>query len=47
MTGNLNCMSYGPGNLAQAHKPDEYVEIRDIERCVEVYRELICRFEEA
>lgn len=41
-----NCMSYGPGNLAQAHKPDEYVEIADIERCVQVYRELICLYED-
>ena len=24
-TGNRNCMSYGPGSLALAHKPDEYV----------------------
>lgn len=45
MTGNQNCMSYGPGDLAQAHKPDEYVSIADIERCVSVYRELICRME--
>lgn len=34
---NKNCLSYGPGNLAQAHKPDEYVELDDICRCVEVY----------
>ena len=45
MTGNRNCMSYGPGSLAQAHKPDEYVEISDIERCVSVCRELIRRVE--
>lgn len=45
VTGNQNCMSYGPGDLAQAHKPDEYVSIADIERCVSVYRELICRME--
>ena len=32
--------------LAQAHKPDEYVEIADIERCVQVYRELICLYED-
>ena len=24
-TGNRNCMSYGPGSLALAHKPNEYV----------------------
>ena len=44
MTGNTNCMSYGPGNLAQAHKPDEYVEISEIERCEKVYRKLAQRF---
>lgn len=36
MTGNRNCMSYGPGDLAVAHKPDEYVECSDITRCVKV-----------
>lgn len=41
LTGNVNCMSYGPGNLAMAHKPDEFVEISDIIRCVKVYSELI------
>lgn len=41
LTGNVNCMSYGPGNLALAHKPDEFVEVSDIRRCVEVYSELI------
>lgn len=46
LLGNPNCMSYGPRNLAQAHKPDEYVEIADIERCVQVYRELICLYED-
>lgn len=43
LTGNRNCMSYGPGNLAQAHKPDEYVEIADIVRCKAVYRDLVLR----
>lgn len=41
LTGNKNCMSYGPGDLAMAHKPDEFVEISDINRCVRVYSELI------
>lgn len=36
MTGNRNCMSYGPGDLGVAHKPDEYVECSDITRCVKV-----------
>ena len=44
MTGNNNCMSYGPGQLKFAHKPDEYVEIQDIKRCEKVYESLINKF---
>lgn len=35
-TGNRNCMSYGPGSLALAHKPNEYVPRADIVRCQNV-----------
>ena len=35
-TGNRNCMSYGPGSLALAHKPHEYVPHADIVRCQQV-----------
>lgn len=35
-TGNRNCMSYGPGSLALAHKPNEYVPHADIDRCQNV-----------
>ena len=35
-TGNRNCMSYGPGSLALAHKPNEYVPHADIARCQNV-----------
>lgn len=35
-TGNRNCMSYGPGSLALAHKPNEYVPHGDIVRCQNV-----------
>ena len=35
-TGNRNCMSYGPGSLALAHKPNEYVPHTDIVRCQKV-----------
>lgn len=35
-TGNRNCMSYGPGSLALAHKPNEYVPQADIVRCQQV-----------
>ena len=38
---NQNCLSYGPGSLNQAHKPDEYVLLSDIERCVKVLAALI------
>ena len=31
-TGNINCISYGPGDLGVAHKPNEYVELDDIYR---------------
>ena len=39
-TGNRNCMSYGPGSLALAHKPNEYVPHADIVRCQQVLIEL-------
>ncbi len=35
-TGNRNCMSYGPGSLALAHKPNKYVPHADIVRCQNV-----------
>lgn len=38
--GNHNCMSYGPGDLELAHKPDEYVPREDILRCEEVLTRL-------
>ena len=34
-------MSYGPGDLKMAHKPDEYVKIEDIDRCVLVLMSLV------
>lgn len=33
---NRNCMSYGPGNLALAHKPNEWVHKDDVERSEKV-----------
>ena len=35
-TGNRNCMSYGPGSLALAHKPNEFVPRDDVRRCQQV-----------
>lgn len=40
-TGNRNCMSYGPGSLALAHKPNEYVPHADIVRCQNVFIALV------
>ena len=34
--GNHNCMSYGPGSLELAHKPNESVPFEDVRRCEEV-----------
>ena len=42
--GNCNCMSYGPGDLELAHKPDEYVPVSDILRCEKVLTELAYSF---
>ncbi|MDO5348537.1 MAG: M20 family metallopeptidase [Lachnospiraceae bacterium] len=40
---NHNCMSYGPGSLAMAHKPDEYVDRDDVVRCRRVFCDLAAR----
>lgn len=40
-TGNRNCMSYGPGSLALAHKPNEYVPHADIVRSQNVLIALV------
>ncbi len=40
-TGNANCMSYGPGSLALAHKPNEYVPYEDVMRVQAVLRQLV------
>lgn len=38
LTGCSDTLSFGPGSLEQAHKPDEYVELAQVERCRVVYR---------
>lgn len=40
-TGNRNCMSYGPGSLALARRPNEYVPHADIVRCQNVLIALV------
>lgn len=41
--GNRNCMSYGPGSLALAHKPNEYVPLADLDRVEGVLTQLARR----
>jgi len=43
MTGNAQCVAYGPGDLKQAHTRDEYVAIPDLRRAVAVYTSLLLR----
>ena len=40
---NHNCMSYGPGSLALAHKPNEYVPHEDVRRAQAVLTRLADR----
>jgi len=35
---------FGPGNSELAHKPDEYIELADLEKAVDVYRNLFKEF---
>ncbi|MEE1371749.1 MAG: M20 family metallopeptidase, partial [Parolsenella sp.] len=40
---NHNCLSYGPGSLALAHKPNEYVPHEDVRRAQAVLTRLVER----
>ena len=35
---------FGPGKPQFCHKPDEYIEITDIEKAVEHYKNIILKF---
>ena len=35
---------FGPGEPGVCHKPDEYIEIADVERAVGYYKDIILRF---
>jgi len=37
----LPCVVLGPGDIAQAHTADEYVELRQVEQAAEVYRQMV------
>ncbi|MBI1384583.1 MAG: acetylornithine deacetylase [Rhizobiales bacterium] len=38
---------FGPGNISEAHKPDEFIEIVEIERCLDFLDRLGARLERA
>ncbi|PKM74109.1 MAG: peptidase M20 [Firmicutes bacterium HGW-Firmicutes-16] len=40
---NYNCVSFGPGRLEMAHKPNEYVEIEQIILCKRILKSTINR----
>ncbi|MCJ7642215.1 MAG: M20/M25/M40 family metallo-hydrolase, partial [Desulfobacterales bacterium] len=35
---------FGPGDPAVCHKPDEYIEIADVEKAKELYKDIIVKF---
>jgi succinyl-diaminopimelate desuccinylase len=42
----IPAVAYGPGTVGVAHKPDEYIELVDLERSISVYVDLVRRLEE-
>jgi len=41
---NVPTVIFGPGKAEVCHKPDEYVDLADIERAVELYKKIIMEF---
>lgn len=39
----MSAVVFGPGSIAQAHKPDEYISLEQVEACVEFMRRLMSR----
>jgi len=35
---------FGPGNSELAHKPDEYIELADLQKAVDVYKKIMTKF---
>lgn len=40
----IDTVILGPGNIAQAHQPDEFLELSSIQPCVDVLSELIAEY---
>lgn len=41
----MSVVVFGPGSIAQAHKPDEYIALEQVDSCVEFMRRLMKRLE--
>ena len=41
---NIPCVILGPGSIEQAHHSEEYIEIEQLNRCAEIYRQIIQTF---
>jgi acetylornithine deacetylase len=41
----MSVVVFGPGSIAQAHKPDEYIALEQVDACVEFMRRLMRRLE--
>ncbi len=43
-TGNRNCFLVGPGNIEQAHTPNEFIEVDSLKKAARVYTILLKKF---
>lgn len=44
MTGSRRCFLFGPGNIEQAHAPDEFIETAQLETATRILTDLVERF---
>jgi acetylornithine deacetylase len=42
--GHMDTIVLGPGSISNAHKPNEFVEIKDFIAAVKIYAEILCRW---
>jgi acetylornithine deacetylase/succinyl-diaminopimelate desuccinylase-like protein len=40
----IPCVVLGPGSIDQAHTIDEYVELEEVEKAVEIYRRIMLEY---
>ena len=43
-TGSRNCFLLGPGNIEQAHTPDEFIEVDSLKKAARLYGRLLEKF---